>query len=148
MEQGRVAICHAFDLAYKQRVSPLLPYGIYTLPEVSSVGETEESARAKGLDCETGRAGFAQNARAMIQGDTAGLLKIVFRRGDRRLLGAHVVGEGACETIHVALAYLQQDAPIDAFIDAVFNYPSICEAYKYAAYDGLARLARSAASGR
>jgi NAD(P) transhydrogenase len=141
MEQARVAVVHAFDLRYKERVSPLLPYGIYTIPEVSMIGETEESARQSGLDVETGRASYAANARGQIIGDASGLIKLVFRRDDKRLVGAHVVGENAAEIIHVASAVLHFGGTIDAFIEMVFNFPTLCDAYKYAAYDGLGRLA-------
>ncbi len=141
MEQARVAATHAFDLGYKQRVAGLLPYGIYTIPEVSSIGETEESAREKGLDAETGRASFAQNPRGQIIGETAGMVKLVFARADRTLLGAHVLGENAAELIHIASAVLHARGTIDVFLDMVFNYPTLSDTYKYAAYDGLGRLA-------
>jgi NAD(P) transhydrogenase len=142
MEQARVAMCHAFDLEYKTRLSPILPLGIYTIPEVSMVGETEESARDKGLDYEVGRALYRDNPRGQIAGDADGMLKLVFARADRRLLGAHMVGERATELIHIASTLLLVGGTIDAFIDAVYNYPTLSELYKYAAYDGLGRLAR------
>jgi NAD(P) transhydrogenase len=141
MEQARVAAVHAFGLGYKDRVAPLLPYGIYTIPELSMIGESEESARAAGLDVEVGRASYASNARGQIIGDRTGLVKLVFRRDDKRLVGAAVVGENAAELIHVASAVLQLGGTIDAFIDMVFNYPTLSDIYKYAAYDGLGRLA-------
>jgi NAD(P) transhydrogenase len=141
MEQARVAADHAFGLGYKDRVAPLLPYGIYTIPELSMIGESEESAREKGLDFEVGRASFAANARGQIIGDRTGLVKLVFLRADKRLIGASVVGENAAELIHVASAVLQLGGTIDAFIDMVFNYPTLSDVYKYAAYDGLGRLA-------
>jgi NAD(P) transhydrogenase len=140
MEQGRVAMCHAFDLEYKTRLSPILPLGIYTIPELSMVGETEESARQRGIDYEIGRARYRDNARGQIAGDAEGMLKLVFARSDRRLLGAHLVGERATELIHVASTCLLLGATIDVFIDAVYNYPTLSELYKYAAYDGLGRL--------
>ena len=141
MEQARVAASDAFDLGSKDRVAPLLPMGVYTIPEISAVGETEESAREKGIDAETGRAAFSRNPRGQIIGDATGLLKLVFRRDDKRLLGASIVGENAAELIHVASAVLHHGGTIDAFIDMVFNYPTLSDAYKYAAYDGLGRLA-------
>jgi NAD(P) transhydrogenase len=140
MEQARVAMCHAFDLEYKTRLSPILPLGIYTIPELSMVGETEESARQSGIDYEIGRARYRDNARGQIAGDAEGMLKLVFARSDRRLLGAHLVGERATELIHVASTCLLLGGTIDVFIDAVYNYPTLSELYKYAAYDGLGRL--------
>ncbi len=141
MEQARVAVVHAFELGYKERVAALLPYGIYTIPELSMIGETEESAKAKGLDVETGRAAYSQNARGQIIGDQDGIVKLVFQRADRKLVGAHVIGENAAEIIHVAAAVMHHGGRIDSFIEMVFNYPTLCEAFKYAAYDGLGRVA-------
>jgi NAD(P) transhydrogenase len=143
MEQARVAMCHAFDLQYKSAVSPVLPLGIYTIPELSMVGETEESARAKGLDVEVGRAAYRDSPRAQLAGDVDGLVKLVFDRASKRLLGAHVVGERATDLVHVASTCLQLGGTIDTFIEAVYNYPTLSELYKYAAYDGLGRLARA-----
>jgi NAD(P) transhydrogenase len=142
MEQARIAMCQAFDLEYKTRLSPILPLGIYTIPEMSMVGETEESAREKGIDHEVGRALYRDNARGQIAGDADGMLKLVFARADKRLLGAHMVGERATELIHIASTLLLAGGTIDTFIDAVYNYPTLSELYKYAAYDGLGRLRR------
>jgi NAD(P) transhydrogenase len=144
MEQGRVAVCHAFGFEYKRSVGDLLPYGIYTIPEVSALGETEESCQAEGIAYAVGRAHYAQNARGKIAGDTEGLLKLVVERGTRRLIGVHVIGERATELVHIGQAVMHFDGTVDAFIDMVFNYPSLAEAYKYAAYDCLGRLAREA----
>jgi NAD(P) transhydrogenase len=141
MEQARVAAVDAFDLGYKERVAPLLPMGVYTIPEISAIGETEESAKEKGLDVEIGRASFAANPRGRIIGDETGLLKLVFARADKKLLGASIIGENAAELIHIAAAVMQQGGSIDAFIEMVFNYPTLSDCYKYAAYDGLGRLA-------
>jgi NAD(P) transhydrogenase len=142
MEQARVAVCHAFDLGYKTRVAALVPLAIYTIPEVAMVGETEESCRERGLDCCVGSAPFSRNARAQIQGEVGGLLKLVFRPADRALLGVHILGEGASELVHVGLMVLHAGGSIDTFIDTTFNYPTLGEAYKYAAYDGLGALDR------
>ncbi len=142
MEQARVAMCHAFDLRYKQRVHAVLPYGVWTVPEVAMVGETEETARAKELSYEVGKTTFRSNMRGQIIGDLDGFVKLIFRRDDQRLLGCSIVGEGACELIHLAAAVMSFDGTIDYFIQAVFNYPTLSDAYKYAAYDGLQRLAR------
>lgn len=142
MEQARVAVCHAFDFKYKQAVSAILPYGVWTIPEVATVGLSEHEARALDLPYEIGKASFRENARGQIIGETAGFVKLVFSPEDQRLLGAAVVGEGACELIHVAGAVLGFQGTIDYFIQAVFNYPTLGEAYKYAAYDGLQRRSR------
>lgn len=148
MEQARVAMCHAFDLGYKDRVSPLLPMAIYTIPEVASVGETEESCAAKGIPCLSGRASYRGNARGQIVGDLQGLIKLVFRTPDKKLLGVHIVGEGASELVHVGQAVMHFGGAIDDFIRMVFNIPTLGDAYKYAAYDGLQALAKSAPPSR
>ena len=142
MEQARVAMCHAFELKYKERVSPVLPYGVYTIPEISMVGETEESARAKGLDYEIGKSSFRLNPRGQIIGDVEGFVKLIFRPDDQRLLGVSIIGENASELIHIGMAVMSYGGTIDFFIQSVFNYPSLSDAYKYAAYDGLQRLAK------
>jgi NAD(P) transhydrogenase len=140
MEQARVAMCRAFEIPFKESLDPCLPTGIYTLPEVAMVGLTEDAARAASEDVETGRALFEANARALIAGSTDGLLKLVFRASDRRLLGAHILGEEATELIHIAHAVVRTGGTIDDFINTTFNFPTRADAYKYAAYDGLQRL--------
>lgn len=142
MEQARVAMVHAFDLKYKTSIAPLLPYGIYTIPELSMVGKTEEECRKEGIEFEVGRAFFKNNARGLIVGDLDGMIKIVFRPDSRELLGVHIVGENASELLHVGLMVMHLGGTIDSFIECVFNYPTLGEAYKYAAYDGLGNLAR------
>jgi NAD(P) transhydrogenase len=143
MEQGRVAVCHAFGFEYKKTVADLLPYGIYTIPEVSALGETEESCRQIGMSYVVGRARYADNARGKIAGDTEGLLKLIVERGTRRLVGVHVIGERATELVHIGQAVVHLGGTVDAFIEMVFNYPSLAEAYKYAAYDCLGALERN-----
>lgn len=140
MEQGRVAVCHAFGLKYKQRVASLLPMGIYTIPEISAAGESEESCKEKGIEYYVGRASYANNARGHIVGDTTGLLKIIFAPAGRRLLGVSMIGESATELIHIGMMVLDNGLSIDEFIEQVFNYPTLSEMYKYAAYDGLGNL--------
>lgn len=142
MEQARVAVCHAFDLKYKQHLANVIPYGVWTIPEIACVGESEDSARQKELNFEIGKASYRLNARGQIIGDLDGFVKLVFHREDQRLLGCTIVGETACELIHVAAAVLAFEGTIDYFIQSVFNYPTLGDAYKYAAYDGLQRLAR------
>lgn len=139
-EQGRVAICHAFGIPFKDTVDPLPPYGVYSIPEVGMVGLTEESARGSGVDYEVGKSWFADNARSAIAGTQQGFIKLVLNRGDRRLLGAHIVGEDATELIHQAQTVIHNEGTIDYFIDSTFNVPTRSEAFKYAAYDALQRL--------
>ena len=141
MEQGRVAVCDAFGLKYKERVASLLPMGIYTIPEISAAGETEESCKEKKIDHIVGRALYANNARGHITGDTAGMLKLIFARADKKLLGVSIIGENATELIHIGMMVLDNGFTIDEFIEQVFNYPTLSELYKYAAYDGLGNLA-------
>ena len=142
MEQGRVAMCFAFDVPFKQTVDPLAPFGVYSIPEVAMVGHTTESAAAVGLDCETGRASFEANTRAAIQGNTDGLIKLVFTRDEGRLVGVHVLGESATELVHQGQAVISLGGTVDWFIHSTFNVPTLSEAYKYAAYDGLRRVGR------
>jgi NAD(P) transhydrogenase len=141
MEQGRVAVCHAFGFKYKQRVASMLPMGIYTIPEISAAGETEESCREKKIEYCVGRALYANNARGHIMGDTAGMLKLIFARADKKLLGVSMIGESATELIHIGMMVLDHNGTIDEFIEQVFNYPTLSETYKYAAYEGLGNLA-------
>ncbi len=141
MEQGRVAACHAFGFNYKLRVSAVLPYGIYTIPELSYVGATEEELKAKGIDYVVGRASMMDNARGEIIGADSGFLKLLVAP-DRTLLGAHLFGPSATELIHLGQLAMLQKSTIDVFIDAVFNYPTLSELYKYASYDALGAFAR------
>jgi len=142
MEQARVAMCHAFDLRYKQALANVIPYGVFTIPEVAAVGFSEEQLHAQQVDFECGRAQFRTNARGQIIGDLDGFVKLIFRPDTQQLLGCSIVGEGASELIHVAMACIAFEGTIDFFIQSVFNYPSICDAYKYAAYDGLQAIAK------
>jgi NAD(P) transhydrogenase len=146
MEQARVAMVHAFDLKYKTRVAPILPYGIYTIPELSTIGMTEEECRTKSIAYEVGRAYFRNNARGLIIGDTKGLIKLVFDPESLKLLGVHIVGENASELLHTGMMVMQFGGTINAFIDSVFNFPTLGDAYKYAAYDGLGNVARKRAA--
>jgi hypothetical protein len=141
MEQGRVAVCHAFGFQYKQRVASMLPMGIYTIPEISAAGETEDSCKKEKIGYEVGRARYENNARGHIAGDTAGLLKLVFSPPDKKLLGVSIIGESATELIHIGMMVLDNGSTINEFIEQVFNYPTLSEMYKYAAYDGLGNLA-------
>lgn len=142
MEQGRVAACHAFGFSYKDQVSVLLPYGIYTIPECAMVGVTEQECRDKGIAFEVGTAMYKDNARGQLTGQPHGLLKLVFDPDNKKLLGVHVVGERASELVHTGMTVMQFGGTIDSFIEAVYNFPTLSELYKYAAYDGLGRLQR------
>jgi NAD(P) transhydrogenase len=145
MEQARVAVCHAFDLKYKQKVSNVLPYCVWTIPELATVGETPEQLTARGQDFEVGRSSFRINPRGQIIGDTEGFVKLLFSPGDQRLFGASVVGEGAGELIPIAMSCLATEGTLDFFIQSVFNYPALADAFKYAAYDGLGAIAKRTA---
>jgi NAD(P) transhydrogenase len=142
MEQARVAMCHAFDLKYKSVVSPVLPMAVYTIPEIAAVGETEESCKEKKIPYCVGRALYQDNSRGQIIGDMSGLIKLVFSSENQKLLGVHILGEMASELVHVGQGCLHFGGTLDYFIQSVFNYPTLGEAYKYAAYDGLGNLAR------
>jgi NAD(P) transhydrogenase len=139
MEQARVAMVHAFDLKYKTGVAHILPYGIYTIPECSAAGETEETLRQKKIPYVAGRARYSQNARGQIAGDRDGFLKLLFREDDMKLLGVGVIGEQASELVHVGLTALLAESTADLFIQMCFNYPTLSEMYKYATYDALGR---------
>ena len=143
MEQARVAMVHAFDLKYKTKVASLLPYGIYTIPELSTLGMTEDECKSKGVAYEVGRAYFRNNARGLIIGDSKGLIKLIFNPDTLKLLGVHIVGENASELLHIGMMVMQYDGTINAFIESVFNFPTLSDAYKYAAYDGLGNVARA-----
>jgi NAD(P) transhydrogenase len=144
MEQARVAICYAFGFEFKSEVDHFRPNYIFCIPEVAWVGLTEEQVRTAGIDYEVGRCSFGTNAKARISGFSDGLVKLVFRVSDKVLLGVHIVGEVASELIHIGQFVIQVGGTIDRFIDATFAVPTRSEAYKYAAYDGLMRLARRA----
>lgn len=142
MEQARVAVCHAFGIPFKEMVDPMTPIGVYSIPEAAGVGLTEQQAESEGIAYEVGIAHFARNSRSIIAGGTAGLIKLVFRCDDRRLLGTHILGGAATELVHQGQAVLRFGGTIDHFIQVVYNVPTESEAYKYAAYDGLQRLAQ------
>jgi NAD(P) transhydrogenase len=139
MEQGRLAVCHAFGI--KARSAPeRFPYGIYAVPEISMVGKTEEELTEASVPYEVGKARYKEIARGQILGDVTGLLKLIFHSETRQLLGVHIIGEGASELIHIGQAVLSFAGKIDYFVDAVFNYPTLAECYKVAAFDGINRL--------
>jgi NAD(P) transhydrogenase len=133
-EQARVAVCAAFGARLKESLEPLYPTGIYTIPEVSTVGATEESLRERGVDHVVGRAAYADNARGAIIGDRSGFLKLLFRRRDMKLLGAHMMGEQATELVHIGLVTLLRGGGASDLQRACFNVPTLSNLYKDAAY--------------
>ncbi len=135
-EQGRVAMSHACG-AERRKLSDLLPVGIYTIPEVSTVGETEEALRASGRPYVVGRASLAGNARANLIGEAVGFLKLVADARDAKLLGVHCIGPHASELVHLGQAVMSHSGDLNYFVETVFNYPTLGEAYKHAAYDAL-----------
>ncbi len=139
MEQGRLASCHMFG-APSENMSALFPYGIYTIPEISMVGQTEEKLTAEKVPYEVGIAKYNELAKSMMLGDESGMLKLLFDRNTRKLLGVHAIGQRATEIIHIGQAVLAYGGSIEYFRDTVFNYPTLAEAYKVAALDGLNKL--------
>jgi NAD(P) transhydrogenase len=121
-------------------VPELFPYGIYSVPEISMVGKTEEELTEAGVAYEIGKARYKEIARGQIIGDVTGLLKLIFHSETRQLLGVHIIGEGASELIHIGQAVLAFGGTIDYFVNTVFNYPTLAECYKVAAFDGVNRL--------
>lgn len=136
-EQARIAVTHAFGKGASYALSRTLPYGIYTIPEVSTAGETEETLKEKGVAYVVGRAPFCTNARGQIIGETYGLLKLLFRKEDARVLGVHILGEQASELVHVGLLAILQGASARLFLETCFNYPTLSEAYQTATLDAL-----------
>ena len=143
MEQGRIAACHAFGEP-AHAPPEFFPYGIYSVPEISTVGMTEEEIREKGIPYECGIARFREISRGQIMGLSSGFMKLIFSRKTRRLLGAHIMGEGATELIHIGQAVLNLHGGLDYFVENTFNYPTLAEAYKVAALDAWNRMPRTA----
>ena len=141
MEQGRLAAAHAFGI--KTHSNPATyPYGIYTIPEISFIGKTEEQLTDEDVPYEVGVAYYRETARGQIRGDTTGRLKIIFHRQTHDILGIHVIGEGASELLHIGQAVMILNGKVDYFIDTVFNYPTLAECYKQAAFNGVNKLSR------
>jgi NAD(P) transhydrogenase len=140
MEQGRIAMTHACGRTYKQALADLLPIGIYTIPEVSSVGESEESLQKKKIPYVVGRTQLEENARANLVGEAVGFLKVIVSPDGSRILGVHAVGPHASELIHHGMSVMSLGGTLAYFIEAVFNYPTLGEAYKWAAYDALEQM--------
>jgi NAD(P) transhydrogenase len=139
MEQGRLASCHMFGKPGKMPPN-LIPYGIYTIPEISMVGRTEEQLTKDRTAYEIGMARYAELAKGQMLGDEQGLLKLIFDPDSLKLLGVHIIGDRAAEIVHIGQAVLTMGGTIEYFRDSVFNYPTLAEAYKVAALDGLNRM--------
>ncbi|WP_395815335.1 Si-specific NAD(P)(+) transhydrogenase [Devosia sp.] len=140
MEQGRIAACHAFG-APMPPAPEYFPYGIYAVPEISTVGLTEQQVKAKSIPYECGIARFRETSRGHIMGLQSGMMKLIFSLKTRRLLGAHIIGEGATELVHIGQAVLNLKGTVDYFVENAFNYPTLAEAYKIAALDAFNRMA-------
>ena len=140
MEQGRRAICHAFQADVGNYNTDLFPYGIYSIPEISMVGKTEEQLTEAGIPFETGIAEYGEIARGQILRDDLGMLKLNIHQETREILGVHAIGTGATELIHIGQAVMALNGTADFFIDNVFNFPTLAEGYKVAAYNGLNKL--------
>jgi len=145
MEQGRLASCYMFN-RLAEPASTLFPYGIYTIPEISMVGQSEQELTKAGTPYEVGIARYREIARGQLIGDSHGMLKLLFHPDSRRLLGVHAFGTGATELIHIGQTVMAAGLPIDYFIDTVFNYPTLAECYKVAALDGVNRVRNATTS--
>ncbi len=139
MEQGRLAAANAFGLKVHSNPATY-PYGIYTIPEISFAGKTEEQLTDEDVPYEVGVAYYRETARGAIRGDTTGRLKLIFHRETRAILGVHIIGEGASELVHIGQAVMTLKGTIDYFVDTVFNYPTLAECYKQAAFNGVNKL--------
>jgi NAD(P) transhydrogenase len=142
MEQGRIAVAHAFGKAFTSNPS-YFPFGIYTIPEISFIGKTEEQLTDEDVPYEVGVAYYREIARGQIRGDTTGRLKLIFHRDTLDVLGVHIIGEGASELLHIGQAVLILKGKVDYFVNTVFNYPTLAECYKAAAFNGLNKLSRN-----
>jgi NAD(P) transhydrogenase len=142
MEQGRIAAAHAFNKTVHSNPAEY-PYGIYTIPEISFIGKTEEQLTDEDVPYEVGVAYYREIARGQIRGDTTGRLKIMFHRETKELLGVHIIGEGASELLHIGQAVLIFKGTVEYFVNTVFNYPTLAECYKAAAFNGLNKLGTS-----
>jgi len=139
MEQGRLASAHMYH-QLAEPPNPLFPYGIYTIPEISMVGATEQQLTQQQVPYEMGIARYREIARGQLMSDPNGLLKLIFHQESRRLLGVHAIGSGATELVHIGQTVMAAGLPIDYFTETVFNYPTLAECYKVAATDGLNRV--------
>src|SRR5574340_54194 len=141
VQQGRHAACHAFGIPCTTQ-SELMPYGIYSIPEISMVGRNEDDLTKNGIPYAVGIARYREIARGQIIGDDIGMLKLLFHNKTRELLGVHAIGDGATELIHIGQTVMAYHGQIDYFMDTVFNYPTLAECYRVAALDGINQLPR------
>ncbi len=141
MEQGRIAAAAAFGKTIHSNPE-LYPYGIYTIPEISFIGKTEEQLTDEDVPYEVGVAFYREIARGQIRGDTTGRLKLIFHRETKQILGVHIIGEGAAELLHIGQAVMILGGTVEYFVDTVFNYPTLAECYKAAAFNGLNKLSK------
>ena len=141
MEQGRIAAATAFGLPVHSNPA-FYPYGIYTIPEISFIGKTEEQLTEEDAPYEVGVAYYREIARGQIRGDTTGRLKLIFHPETKEILGVHIIGEGASELLHIGQAVMILKGTVEYFVDTVFNYPTLAECYKAAAFNGLNKLTR------
>jgi NAD(P) transhydrogenase len=139
MEQGRLAVCHAYGIETKS-LPELFPLGIYAVPEISMVGKTEDQLTQANIPYEAGVAQYSELARGQILGDEIGMLKLLIHQQDHRILGVHAIGTGATELIHIGQAVMAFNGTVEFFINNVFNFPTLAEAYKVAALNGLNKL--------
>ena len=142
MEQGRIASARAFGDDTVLSNPSFYPYGIYTIPEISFIGKTEEQLTEEDVPYEVGVAYYREIARGQIRGDTTGRLKLIFHRMSHAILGVHIIGEGASELLHIGQAVMALGGKLDYFVDTVFNYPTLAECYKVAAFNGLNRVSK------
>ena len=141
MEQGRIAVAHAYNKNVSSNPS-YFPFGIYTIPEISFIGKTEEQLTDEDVPYEVGVAYYREIARGQIRGDTTGRLKLIFHRETLEILGVHIIGEGASELLHIGQAVMILKGKVTYFVETVFNYPTLAECYKAAAFNGLNKLSR------
>ncbi len=135
-EQARVAMIHAFGKDHEERMSPVLPFAVYAIPEISMVGQSEDECKIKNVPYVVGRGYYADNARGQIIGDVSGMIKLIFSPSDRKLLGVHIIGEQAAELVHIGAQVMMMNGDINEFVHAVYNYPTLSDLYKAAALDG------------
>ena len=140
MEQGRRAMCHAFDKHTDDWNQQLFPFGIYAVPEISMVGKTEEQLTKEGIPYEAGTANYSEISRGRLLGDENGMLKLLIHQETHEILGVHAIGTNATELIHIGQTCMALGGKAEFFIDNVFNFPTLAEAYKVAAYNGLNKL--------
>jgi NAD(P) transhydrogenase len=142
MEQARVAMIHAFGKDHEERLSPVLPFAVYAIPEISMVGKTEDECKTENCPYIVGRGYYADNARGQIIGDMSGMVKLIFSPDDQKLLGVHIIGEQAAELVHIGMQAMLAGGDVHDLVQAVYNYPTLSDLYKTAALDGLRQMRR------